>query len=202
MSGAGIFNIAKSSVDTSQGLNTSSTGSSEYSGSTPPRTPTSPSLAGGSSAYSTGITVRDLGHENLKIRLYALETATRWNDLGAARLTVTAPPPGMKQASALNHGVEKRIIVTRKPFSNEQSTSDGKGDGQVTLLDVVLGAQCFSKIGRTGICVNVWEDVGGSSGVGLVPAVGGVAGRTRKWLFQTGRAGDCEWIFGLVGVGR
>jgi hypothetical protein len=189
-----MFNIAKSSVDMAQGRNPSSTGSSEYSGSTPPRTPTSPSLAGGSSAYSTGVTVRDLGHENLKIRLYALETATRWNDLGAARLTVTSPPPGMRQASALNHGVEKRIIVTRKPLSNETS------DGQVVLLDVVLGAQCFSKIGRTGICVNVWEDIMGESGV--MPAVGGVSGRTRKWLFQTGRAGDCDWIFGLVGVGR
>jgi hypothetical protein len=194
MSGAGMFNIAKSSVDMAQGRNPSSTGSSEYSGSTPPHTPTSPSLAGGSSAYSTGVAVRDLGHENLKIRLYALETATRWNDLGAARLTVTSPPPGMRQASALNHGVEKRIVVTRKPLSNETS------DGQVVLLDVVLGAQCFSKIGRTGICVNVWEDIMGASGV--MPAVGGVSGRTRKWLFQTGRAGDCEWIFGLVGVGR
>jgi hypothetical protein len=102
----------------------------------------------------------------------------------------------MRQASALYHGIEKRIIVTRKP-------SDRQPGPPIVLLDVVLGSGCFSKVGRTGIAINVWEDIVGDNGeVGMVGRAGGVSGRTRKWMFQCGCAGDANWIFGLVAVGR
>ncbi|RDW84716.1 hypothetical protein BP6252_02306 [Coleophoma cylindrospora] len=198
LSGGSIFNIARSSVDTGMHPGPTSmytTSSDSASGVTTPRTPTSPSLSG--TATSNAV---NLGNENLKIRLYCLETSSKWNDIGAARLTVTQPPPGMRQASSLYHGIEKRVIVTRKALDSDKKKGQ---DGPVVLLDVVLGSGCFSKIGRTGIAVNVWEDVMGDNGeVGTVGAVGGVSGRTRKWMLQCGSAVEANWIFGLVAVGR
>jgi len=71
------------------------------------------------------------------------------------------------------------------------------------VLDEVLGSGCFSRVGRTGIVVNVWEDIVGDNGeVGRVGRVGGLSGRTRKWLFQTGGKAECDWIFGLCATGR
>ena len=86
--------------------------------------------------------------------------------------------------------------MTRKPADGDLKSHCAP----VVLLDVVLGSGCFSKIGRTGIAVNVWEDITGSNGE--VPAVGGVSGRTRKWMIQCRCAADANWIFGLVAVGR
>ena len=185
--------------------------SSDYSGPTPPRTPPSPSLMG--STYSSGI-LANRGSENMKIRLYELHSSSKWNDLGPACLTVTTPAPGMRQASSLYHGIERRIIVTRKAtpsiFSiNALANLAGSGntrandDNNYVFLDIILGAACFSKVGRTGVCANVWEDIAGPNGeVGMVGATGGVAGRTRKWLFQTGGQSDANWVFSLCAIGR
>jgi hypothetical protein len=160
----------------------------------------------------------NLGSENLKIRLYVLATQSKWDDQGAARLTITAPPPGMRQASALWNGLEKRVLVTRKPLpssspacqspelgtiSEDQESKRDKKTTNVVLLDVILGANCFSRLGNNGIACNIWEDVTGDNGeVGVVGAYGGVSGRTRKWLFDTGNKRDADWIFGLLAVGR
>jgi hypothetical protein len=152
------------------------------------------------------------GSSNLKIRLYHLETSSKWNELGNAFLTVSQPPRGMRQASSLYHGIEKRIIVTKRPGPkrgfNLKDVGSGspKGeegsDPQHVLLDVVLGGQCFSRLGVVGIAMNVWEDIMGDNGeVGTVGAVGGVSGRTRKWLFQCASAAEATWIFALVGGG-
>jgi len=35
----------------------------------------------------------------------------------------------------------------------------------------------------------------------MVSAVGGVSGRTRKYMFQCGNAAQAMWIFNLVGGG-
>ena len=163
----------------------------------------------------------NLGSENLKIRLYVLATQSKWDDQGAARLTITAPPRGMRQASSLYNGLEKRVLVTRKPLIGFSPTSQSpeldtisedresknekkeKDKPNVVLLDVILGANCFSRIGNNGIACNVWEDVMGDNGeVGMIGAYGGVSGRTRKWLFDTGNKRDADWIFGLLAVGR
>ena len=219
----GSFNIGKSSIENSQGQSDMKSApqsmySSSSSGTTPPRTPTSPSLAGTS---MTNGHLTNLGSENLKIRLYVLATQSKWDDQGAARLTITAPPRGMRQASFLYNGLEKRVLVTRKPLTNSSPTSQSpelstfsggqeskkdrkeKDTPNVVLLDVILGANCFSRIGNNGIACNIWEDVTGDNGeVGMIGAYGGVSGRTRKWLFDTGNKRDADWIFGLLAVGR
>jgi hypothetical protein len=196
MSGGGLFNIAKSSIDNGGrrgnfwSIASSAYGGSRYSGisgPTPPGTP--PSLSQANTTASKDIA--NLGNENLKVRLYALETVSKWDDKGHARLTITQPLPGMRQASFLNNGVEKRIIVSIKA---------GKGDDEYAIvLDEVLGSGCFSRVGRTGIAINIWEDIKGDGGeVGQIGRFGGVSGRTRKWLLQTGSAREAAWIFGLT----
>ncbi|KAH8815662.1 hypothetical protein F5884DRAFT_666494 [Xylogone sp. PMI_703] len=198
LTGSSRFDINKSSIDTAQGLHamgsghnsvyTSSAGSTA-SGITPPRTPTTPSLAGTTASH-----IINRSSENLKIRLYLLATRSKWEDLGSCLLTVTQPPPGMRQASSLYQGIERRVIArsnTRKP------------EDSVVLLDVILGGRCFQRVGRTGVLVNVWEDIIGPNGeVGMIGAVGGVSGRTRKWLLQSGNSSDADWIYGLVASGR
>lgn len=215
MGGIGAFNIAKSSIDASQSgpLGTSSSATSVYTGSsnsaasgiTPPRTPSSPSTA------MTGTSnVASLGSSNIEIRLYLHETITKWNEIGRAFLTVTHPPSGMRQASSLYHGVEKRIIVTRKRRTKRALSKKLQGPGSPgeeqesveVILDVVLGGRCFSRLGRTGIVMNVWEDIVGDNGeVGRVAAVGGVSGRTRKWMFHCASGAATAWVFSLVGGG-
>lgn len=193
LTGSSFFNIAKSSIESGRGSSPSSIYASS-SGLTPPRTPHPASLAGTSTSYGG----MNLTSENLKIRLYYLETRSKWQDCGNARLTVTAPPPGMRQACAVDQGIERRILVTRKPIKAENP--DEKVE---VLLDVVLGANCFSMIGNKGVTCNVWEDVVGPNGeVGMVGEVGRVSGRTRKWCLQTGSVPEASWIYSLVGAGR
>lgn len=209
--GGGLFNIAKSSVHDKRGSPPSSgptsmytTESSEYSGATSPR---SPSVAASGSMYSTGLTVRNIGSENLKVRLYKGATNSKWKDMGEALLTVSNPLPGMRPSSNLYNGVPKRIVVVKAGTEDqeqgepEQNRPSGKKSKPAVIwLDVVLGSMNFTRCGRNGIAFQIWEDIRGDDGMlGSVPAVGGVAGRTRRWMFQTQRAGDCIWIHGLVG---
>ncbi len=212
----GAFNIDQSSVGMSQSgpSGTSSGATSVYTGSTnsansrttPPRTPSSPSTAmtGTSNAVS-------FGSSDIKIRLYLNVTPSKWSDIGSAFLTVTHPPRGMRQASSLYHGVEKRIIITKKQSTKRtisekiQGSGSPKGDESAALqviLDVVLGGACFSRQGVVGIVMNVWEDIRGDNGeVGKVAANGGVSGRTRKWMFHFASAAQTTWVFSLVGGG-
>ncbi|ESZ91156.1 hypothetical protein SBOR_8467 [Sclerotinia borealis F-4128] len=193
LTGSSFFNIAKSSIESGRTSSPSSLYTSS-SGLTPPQTPHPASLAGTSTSYG-GI---NLTAENLKIRLYYLETRSKWQDCGNARLTVTTPPPGMRQACAVDQGIERRILVTRKPMKPENPDESVE-----VLLDIVLGADCFSMIGNKGVTCNVWEDIVGPNGeVGMVGPVGRVSGRTRKWCLQTGSVPEASWIYSLVSVGR
>jgi len=193
LSGGGIFNISKSTVLQGNGgasQYTDSSRTSTFSGPTPPHTPTSASLTG----TTTSGDMASLGNKNIKIRLYMLANSTSWDDKGPARLDVTLPPPGMRQRSSLNTGIERRIVVR---------VNAHKGKEGVVLLDEVLGAGCFQQVSRTGIAVNVWEDITGDNGeVGQVGRTGGLSGRTRKWLFQTGSAAERNWIYSLCATGR
>jgi hypothetical protein len=118
----------------------------------------------------------------------------------------------MRPASSLFNGIEKRIVVTKRPRqknkdltpkdSKSGSPQNEEAEAPHVLLDVVLGAQCFSRLGVVGIALNVWEDIVGDNGqVGVIGAVGGVSGRTRKWLFQCASAAEATWVFALVGGG-
>jgi hypothetical protein len=191
--GGGMFNIAKSSIDVSQGGNRSgstSLGSSEYSGITPPRTPTSMFSGSG------GAHISDLGSENIRVRLYQLATSSKWEDKRYAYLTVTPPPPGRRQNSTLKHGLEKHIIVTRR----EHNHRDGPGE---VIIDEVLGANCFQMVGVKGVMATIWDDIRGPNGeIGQIGARGGVSGRQRKYLFQTSWVAHANWIHNICSAGR
>ena len=146
-----------------------------------------------------------LGLKDAKIRLYIRETASRWRDLGAAKLTILQSD-GKGSAAVkgpLGQGFhEKRILI------------HGKTRGEV-LLDTQLGESCFERVARTGIALSIWEDVVGPNGeVGVVGAVGGVAGgRSKVYMIQVSpnsmsprltaltfledeeRSGDCVHFF-------
>ena len=209
--GGGEYNIAKSTVHgtghSRQASSAYTSNPSDYSGNTPPRTPSSPSTA--NSSYSQAM-LKNRGTQDLAIRLYQVHSATKWEDMGPARLTVTFPPSGMRQASALNHGIERRIIITRKMSTTFLQNlanlgQDNKAqlkDQYVTFLDIVLGADCFQIIGRTGVCATVWEDISGPNGeIGMVGPTGGVAGKHRRWLFQMACQADASYVYNLCAVG-
>lgn len=193
LSGGGTFNIAKSSIDVSQGgrPGSASLGSSDYSGITPPRTPTS--MFSGTTNSGQAV---DLGSANIKIKLHHLTISHRWDDQKTCFLTVCPPPPGRKQSSTLQQGLEKHIIVTRREHDHPE------GPGQV-LVDEVVGAHCFQMVGIKGVMVTIWDDIRDESGVvGMVGKEGGVSGRQRKYLFQVRFTAHANWIFGLVSAGR
>jgi len=157
-----MFNIGRSTISSREGsrensIYTSSENSSGSGASSP--------MPPGSIADTNGGKAAPIGISNAKIRLYIRETASRWRDMGSARLTIMRPtstdglqPP---RPQARN---EKRIVV------------NGKTKGEV-LLDATLGESCFERVARTGIAISVWEDVKGPNGeVGVVNAVGGVGG--------------------------
>ena len=181
--GSGMFNIARSTITSRDGSRANSiyTSSDNSSGSG-----TNSPVPGG--LVSAGKDA-PIGLSNAKIRLYVRETASRWRDMGSARLTIMRPeisqvgPDGRPATGGggggggggAYHAVnnEKRIVV------------NGKTKGEI-LLDVQLGESCFERVARTGIALSVWEDVVGPNGeVGGVAAQGGVAGgRARVYMIQ------------------
>lgn len=187
----GRFNISKSTVDTNgrRGFWSSPgsvTGSrySGISGMTIPRSFIS-------SFSSNSGNIIDLGSQNIPVRLYYLETPSKWDDKGEALVTFTHPPPDMHQASSLDNGVENRITVQIKIGKNDEA--------RFIIIDEVLGANCYSKLGRTGVMFSIWEDIRGDGGeIGRIGRSGGVSGRTRKWCIQTTSAREAAWIYGLT----
>ena len=189
--GSGMFNIARSTITSRDGSRANSVyASSDNSSGSGTNSP----VPGG--LVSAG-TEAPIGLSNAKIRLYLRETASRWRDMGSARLTIMRPEisqvgpdgrPTSGGAGGAHHGVnEKRIVV------------NGKTQGEV-LLDVQLGESCFERVARTGIALSVWEDVVGPNGeVGGVAAQGGVAGgRARVYMIQVCCAFPYE--VGVVGM--
>lgn len=156
----GKFNIAKSSLTSREGTR-STYSDSLSSGAT---TPLPIDLKMGT----------PLGVSNVKIRLYVRETASKWRDMGAARLTVMLPPrpdPTIP-ADPKTTGLEKRILIS------------GKTEGQL-LLDATLGESCFERVARTGIAISVWEESTGPNGEVRVAAVGGVSSaRSTVYMVQ------------------
>ena len=183
--GGGMFNISRSTISSRTGSransvytssdNSSGTGASSTSGASSPITP-------GTNVNvdpKMGPAGAPLGLSNAKIRLYIRETASKWRDMGSARLTITRPsPPALLGVPPDSSG--------RPPMMNEKRiVINGKTKGEV-LLDVQLGESCFERVARTGIALSVWEDVVGPNGeIGTVGAVGGVGGgRARVYMIQ------------------
>ena len=170
--GGSMFNIARSTITSRTGSRANSvyTSSDNSSGSgassplPPGLTPSIPMNANEESKSSP------LGLSNAKIRLYIRETASKWRDLGSARLTIMRPTnsshPLLTPASAQRNAQlqdEKRILVRGKA-------------ADTLLLDVTLGESCFERVARTGIAVSVWEAFDG----GMVQKEGGVVGGSLK----------------------
>lgn len=170
---SGTFNIDRSTITSRDGSRANSIyTSSDNSSGSGTCSPIPPGLA-------TAGKEAPIGLSNAKIRLYERETASKWRDMGSARLTIMRPdrgsgaPDGRPNSSGYQGSNEKRILV------------NGKTQGEV-LLDVRLGESCFERVARTGIALSVWEDVVGPNGeVGVVGAVGGVGGgRARVYMIQ------------------
>ena len=167
--GNGVFNISRSTITSREGSIYTSSENSSGSGTSSP-IPIGMTTAGKDAP---------IGLSNAKIRLYIRETASKWRDMGSARLTIMRPdrnnvgPEGRPMSSSYQGLNEKRILV------------HGKTKGEV-LLDVQLGESCFERVARTGIALSVWEDVVGPNGeVGVVGAVGGVGGgRATVYMIQ------------------
>lgn len=166
-----IFNIAKSTITSRYG--TQSTNSESLSSGAATPNPLDPRLG------------TPLGVTNSKIRLYIRENASKWKDLGSARLTVMLPPRQETPASPRLTGMEKRVLVY------------GKSKGEL-LLDVTLGESAFERVARTGIAVSVYEEQVGPNGeVGRVGAVGGVlSARTTVYMVQMKSVSSIVMILG------
>ena len=174
--GGGMFNLALSTITSRNGVDSGTDSiytSSEHSGGSGTRSPIAPGMVSNQDG--------SLGLKDAKIRLYERDTAFKWRDMGAARLTVLQPernttsPDGRPSSGG---GIvpavhEKRVLV------------HGKTKGEI-LLDAQLGENCFERVARTGIALSIWEDAIGPNGeVGVVGAVGGVAGgRAKVYMIQ------------------
>lgn len=192
--GGGMFNISRSTITSREGSRANSiyTSSDNSSGSGTSSPAPIPGMTGAGKEAPIGLS-------NAKIRLYIRETASRWRDLGSARLTIMRPEKfdvgsdGRPPSSSMHQHVcgEKRIVI------------NGKTKGEV-LLDVQLGESCFERVARTGIALSVWEDVVGPNGeVGVVGAVGGVGGgRAKVYMIQVGNSDSSQEIASGFGIKR
>ncbi|GKT48884.1 uncharacterized protein ColSpa_09065 [Colletotrichum spaethianum] len=183
LTGAGTFNIARSSID-KQGR-FSNNNSLYTSGSSSDGYPRSPSI----SIYSHSIR-SPLSSDNIKIRLHLLVTSTKWEDYGNCLLQIRRPPPGWHQDLRANHGLEKRVTVTTVPK---------KSDKARIVLDAVLGSGCFTPMGSRGIVCGIWEEIRDERGeIGVAPKTGGASGSVKKWCFQCASVSEASWVLRLV----
>jgi len=139
-----------------------------------------------------------LGITNAKIRLYARESASKWRDMGSARLSILLPPRPASLSPA--PGQAAPVLGTLALARQKRVLVCGATRGE-RLLDVVLGEDAFERVARTGIAISVPERLGlsngegvdvlgsggggGGGGVGGVKAVGGVNGvSSRVYMVQ------------------
>ena len=166
-----MFNISRSTITSREGSIYTSSDNSGGSGTSSPIPP----------GMATAGKDAPIGLSNAKIRLYVRETASKWRDMGSARLTIMKP-------ESVNVGQEGRPMTmtsAQQDLSEKRILVHGKTKGEV-LLDVQLGESRFERVARTGIALSVWEDVVGPNGeVGVVGAVGGVGGgRATVYMIQ------------------
>lgn len=204
--GSKMFSIAKSTITSRTG----SRGGSLYSSSAGSGSNSSPANGFENAAEKGAIG----GLSSAKIRLYRRETASKWRDMGAARLTILpASPSPSPPGSASNNTTTPDSSVDQIPgehgaFSpppvpatsgaaphrdEKRILIRGKVTGEV-LLDACLGESCFERVARTGIAVSVWEEFEG------VAKEGGVAcGSFSVYMIQMKSEAETAYTFGLVG---
>lgn len=187
MAGNMSFNIARSSLDRESRMGSGSPSLYTSGSSSGGTTPRPPSVTIGSGSYGSA----GGDSENMRIRLHLLVSASKWEDWGNCRLQIRRPPPGWHQALRADHGLEKRITVTKLPKMQSEAAA--------VVLDAVLGSGCFSAMGNRGIICGVWEEMRDAAGVvGAAPATGPASGNVRKWCFQFASAPEANWVLRLV----
>ena len=156
-----FFNIAKSTL-MSRDANTRSTGSDSLDSGA-----ATPINIDSSMGTPVGVT-------RAKIRLWQRESASKWRDLGSARLTVIIPRRVDSTGAARPPSAqsEKRILVT------------GKSDQDV-LLDVTLPEGSFERVARTGIALSLIEEAG------QIQSTGGVLTATAKVFMLQMKSVSC-----------
>ncbi|PGH28223.1 hypothetical protein AJ80_00113 [Polytolypa hystricis UAMH7299] len=206
--GSKMFSIARSSITSRTGGSRGGSLYSSSSGSGP-----QPYEGDHEDAKNTA---GGIGLSNAKIRLYRRESASKWRDMGAARLTIlpgspvpsrpgtsadtsTSPPNGGGAPTSDGFNAPPLQTPPAAPvFSNRQEKRiliRGKTHGEV-LLDVCLGESCFERVARTGIAVSVWEEFAD----GIPSKQGGVvAGSFTVYMIQMKGEAETAYTFGLVG---
>jgi hypothetical protein len=201
--GSKMFNISRSTVTSRSGRE-----GSMYSGS---RDSSGPSPSSGIGRIAAAIKGADgIGLSNAKIRIYLRESASRWRDMGAARLTIMpAPPknPPSRPGTAVSGRSEGSRDDSTSPPSSGAATPRrdaepekriivrGKTRGEV-LLDVCLPESSFERVARTGIAVSVHEENEG----GAIAKQGGVGTSTQRiYMIQLKSEAEAAYTFGLVG---
>lgn len=118
-----------------------------------------------------------LGINQVKIRLYKRESASRWRDMGSSRMTILLPDNNAPAVIAgpgprATPGSERRIVIT------------GKTKGEI-LLDATLGEGSFERVARTGIAISVWRNhAGGTDSEGRAREKGGGVGASWMDVFM------------------
>lgn len=157
-----------------------------------------------------------IGLSNAKIRIYLRESASKWRDMGAARLTIMpAPPknPSSRPPSRPGTAVSNRsegsgshgdasgasppssgaAIPGREAEPQKRIMVRGKTRGEV-LLDVCLPESSFERVARTGIAVSVCKETDN------VGKKGGVTVNSQRiYMIQMKSEAETAYTFGLVG---
>jgi len=205
--GSKMFNISRSTVTSRSGR-----GGSMYSGEGDSGSHPSPSS--GIGRIAAAIKGADgIGLSNAKIRIYLRETASKWRDMGAARLTIMPAPlknPPSRPGTAVSgrsdgsgtHGdgsgsstPSSDAATPRNAESEKRIIVRGKTRGEI-LLDVCLPESSFERVARTGIAVSVYEENEG----GAVAKQGGVSLNSQRiYMLQMKSEAEAAYTFGLVG---
>ncbi|CAI7599645.1 unnamed protein product [Penicillium glandicola] len=209
--GSKMFNISRSTIESRNGREGSIYSGSGDSGN-------DPSPNSGMGRLGAAVKGADgIGLSNAKVRLYARESASKWRDMGAARMTIMRAPP--KNPSRPGTGVSGRSDSNSPQGDNADNASGtsppasgsasprggmaaekrivirGKTRGE-TLLDVCLGENAFERIARTGIAVSIREENEDAS----ISKQGGVAtGSGKVFMIQMKSEAEAAYTFGLVG---
>lgn len=205
--GSKMFSIARSTLTSRNGRDDTSlyTSTSTGSGSGRRISSTNPETAKMAAEGGIGLT-------NAKIRLYIRESAAKWRDLGAARLTIlpadptpsnTPPnhpddqePSGTSSPPSGSAGDPAALLAGRNgaPVKDEKRILIKSKISGETLVDACLGESAFERVARTGIAVSIWEEYDG------IASEGGVVGGCFKvYMIQMKGEAEAAYTFGLVG---
>ncbi|KAJ5712003.1 hypothetical protein N7488_006159 [Penicillium malachiteum] len=205
--GSKMFNISRSTVESRTARE-----DSLYSGEGD--SADGPSPSSGIGRIAAAIKGADgIGLSNAKIRLYLRESASKWRDMGGARLTIMPSPPknpsrpgtaaSGRSSSGTMYGGD---AAGDSPPSSGAATARadvepekrivirGKTRGEV-LLDVSLPESSFERVARTGIAISVLEENDGG------PAKQGGVNTSfqRIYMIQMKSEAEAAYTFGLVG---